>query len=30
MPDDRNTMIANDFEVLATASGSGEPRPGKP
>jgi len=30
MPEDRNTMVANNFEDLAAASGGGKPRPGKP
>jgi hypothetical protein len=30
MPEDRNTMVANNFEALAAASGGGKPRPGKP
>ena len=30
MPEDRNIMVANNFEALAAASGGGKPRPGKP
>jgi hypothetical protein len=30
MPEDRSTMVANNFKALAAASGGGKPRPGKP